>query len=523
MDFLKTAYYHSNQFLLHVLVIAFCVIVAISVMILSPIEFIIYSGHGFQLLGANLILDGFHPFIDFKTPYGPLVFYLSAAAQKITDSRIIGEVVLDSVGFFTSYLLLFVIAYGISKRFVIAYGITLYSLLFFPNFFKYYILLGPVLVLFSLFLYSRKQSCLRILFFACSVVITMLFRFDFGLYGLVAGSVQIFILSGNWVKRQIVVLVSIILFLSPWLLSLILSGHFHDYIYQSTIGSLTFGYGTSLSLPLPNIYSLISYDNAVFIIYLLFYAIPIVTSFRIYRQWQFISVGEKSFITATTTLALLSLIQSIHRFDVSHLLQAVTPQFVLLAWFAREIITRWSLWGKVIIAIATVLTVTLSIYFSSTYFLGLLNRFGQHRTLRQDFMFYFKNKKEYIEDLISLNYQNAELRVIHYLSSDPELKSIAVFPVASQISYWSDLPLSSSYLFISPGYFSSESEQVEMISELERRRNQIIVLQPKHVFDPKKNNTMDTYMPLVYRYIIVNYTADKEVGPYIVYKKILKS
>ena len=112
---------------------------------------------GIQFAGAGQIEFGEHPFIDFRSTYGPLTFYASFVAQRIGGGTIAAELLLCALAYSVAFLLLFFCAREMGGT-LIGLICTALALAILPRFYKYYIFLGAALVMASLLGYIRRPG-----------------------------------------------------------------------------------------------------------------------------------------------------------------------------------------------------------------------------------------------------------------------------------------------------------------------------------------------------------------------------
>ncbi|MGH7785347.1 MAG: hypothetical protein ACRERC_00680, partial [Candidatus Binatia bacterium] len=135
-----------------------------------------------QLGGANQILHGEHPFVDWHTDYGPLRYYPSALAQWLLGPRTLAELLLVTLAYAAGYTLLFTLLWEVSGRRAVAALLLAVALVLAPRLFKYYVMLGPVLSLWAAWRYIERQSSIFLVALAAMAVVFGLFRIDFGAF-----------------------------------------------------------------------------------------------------------------------------------------------------------------------------------------------------------------------------------------------------------------------------------------------------------------------------------------------------
>ena len=214
------------------------------------------SNQGGQLSKAQEILKGFHPFVDIMgNIYGPLVFYFSALGQLLSGNRLIGEILIVFIGYVSSYVLLYYLMEKITKSFVISYLLLIVSLTFLPKFYKYYIVFGPILVIFSIYYFLFKRVDYKgVAFLGFSTGISILFRFDFGVYAFIVGLMAVYLALRNRGKN--ILINHLTCFISaafitglPFLFFLILNNRFPGAIIETF--QVVVGMAHGLDLPAP--------------------------------------------------------------------------------------------------------------------------------------------------------------------------------------------------------------------------------------------------------------------------------
>src|SRR6478609_4058249 len=167
----------------------------------SPGAFLRGRDAGYQLAGAVQIVAGIHPYVGFPESYGPLAFYASAWAQMIFADRIIGEMALCSLGFGLGYGMMYILIQQATGRRLLALAAVILALGLLPPIYIYYLILGPLLVLFVSWQYFRVPSRGRFWTLAVAVAVCGLFRPDFGVYTWAAAAVGFAMAESHWKAR----------------------------------------------------------------------------------------------------------------------------------------------------------------------------------------------------------------------------------------------------------------------------------------------------------------------------------
>ncbi len=175
---------------------------------------------GIQFAGAGQIEFGEHPFIDFRSTYGPLTFYASFVAQRIGGGTIAAELLLCALAYSVAFLLLFFCAREMGGT-LIGLICTALALAILPRFYKYYIFLGAALVMASLLGYIRRPGRGRLALLAGTTAIAGLYRPEQGMYAFVSGVTAILIVERSARRALVEFPAMIVAVASPWLIFLV--------------------------------------------------------------------------------------------------------------------------------------------------------------------------------------------------------------------------------------------------------------------------------------------------------------
>ena len=173
-------------------------------------------------------MNGGQPYIDFPIYYGPLTPYASALGQKIvTGERPIGEMALVVFGYTLSYFLLFNLIWQASHGLSIALVVIGIALLLVPRMYKYYIVLGPAATMTALWWYIKYPRALLLVVLSGTIVLTGLFRQDYGAYSLFTAAIVLTRqpMAGRTRLTTLLALVGLtLLFVLPWLIFMAVNG-----------------------------------------------------------------------------------------------------------------------------------------------------------------------------------------------------------------------------------------------------------------------------------------------------------
>ena len=165
-------------------------LIAVVVRTPTPDIFLVDSDAGHQLAGAQQIEFGEHPFVDFRSTYGPLTFYASYAAQRIGGGTIAAELLLCALAYSVAFLLIFRCTDAMGGTFIALGCTAVWQSRRLPRFYKYYIFLGTALVMICLLRYIRRPGRTRLALLAGAIVIAGLYRPDQGIYAFVRRGVR---------------------------------------------------------------------------------------------------------------------------------------------------------------------------------------------------------------------------------------------------------------------------------------------------------------------------------------------
>jgi hypothetical protein len=456
---------------LGVLVVAF---IAVAIRTPTPDIFLVDSDAGHQLAGAQQIGFGEHPFIDFRSTYGPLTFYASYAAQRIGGGTIAAELLLCALAYSAAFLLIFRCARVMGGT-LIALACTALAAAQLPRFYKYYIFLGAALVMVCLLRYIRRPGQTRLAMLAGATAIAGLYRPDQGVYAFVSAVSAILIVERSAIRALVVLPGMIVVAASPWLIFLIARGGVKNYILDSTLGAARHAAG--LSLPFPHLdfsQSLGAAGNLSAIGYCIWWSIPAIAVVVLLAGWGRLEPPTRRCAAVTTIFAALSLLQSAHRSDYGHLTEALAPCYVLLAFIAGAIVTSRSraIWrGMTLGMLAAGIAICI--------WVGVVEHsFGQFndRVLHDYTFFYAHRPAVYLRRLRTAYPGLPYLGAIDFIEEHTtQGQRFLAVPFMTTFYYLTGRPFAGGQMLMAPGYFSDEADQRRMTQTLARQGNPLIV------------------------------------------------
>ena len=478
----------------------------------APAIFLSDSDAGHQLAGAQQIAMGEHPFVDFRSTYGPLTFYASYIAQKIGGETIAAELLLCTTAYSTAFLLLFLSAREMGGT-PIALICTALALVQLPRFYKYYIFLGTALVLFCVFKYIRQPRKGRLALMAITVVIAGLYRPDQGAYAFLAAMMAVLVVEKSMMRAMLVFAGMVMAAAAPWLIFLIARGGLKNYILDSTVGAAHHAIG--LNLPFPRLdfsRPLGSGPNLSAMTFFIWWAMPLVAMVALLIGWRRLNRPMRCMAGVAILYAALSLLQSAHRSDHGHLIQAVLPCYVLAAFVAGMILkspraaSAWKVSALMAMALAMSVSVWTGMVEHSS---GDINP-----NILHDFTYFYAHRPAtYITRLRAAQPDLSYLQAVDFIESHtaPGQRILAV-PTMTMLYYVTGRPFGGGQMLMAPGYFSDDADQQRMIEALAREGNPLIIeVADGGEYDRMPSRKTRTFAPIFYGYVDAHYY--KVTGP----------
>jgi hypothetical protein len=479
-----------------------------------------------QLNGASQILHGEHPFIDWHTDYGPLRYYPSALAQWLLGARTLSELLLVTAAYSLAYTLLFRMMWIASRRRVVAAVLLGVALIVAPRLFKYYTTLGPVLCLWLAWRYIALGTRAAMAWLAAWVVLTGLFRFDFGAFAGVGALVAVASAPGAWAQRgrRIAELIGWgVLFVSPWVVWLLVNRSLATYLIDTLL--VAPGHASAMALPFPRFdpsQPLLAPDNAIFLMYACYWALPPAT--LVAALWPGVCAdhAERRRMVTAAALAQAVLLHAAHRSDFSHLLQVLPVGFVPLAWFAGRIPSPRAArqpagWLARAAMIAVALAVGAAVWggvrvngWPSPYAGQGLLKLGEHALSRAALS----------ERLQARRPDDPRVQAVRYIQrcSSPGDR-IVTLPPWTGLSYFADRRFAGGLPNWSPGFFNAPADQQRWIDLVQAQHVELVFGDFSRVLDGRDERRFETYSPLVSAYILAAYVPIGRFGPIVVWAR----
>jgi len=479
----------------------------------NPVSFVQDNDWGFQLTGANQIINGIHPYIDFVIYYGPLVHYTSAIALLLSGGNPIGEIILVVSSYTLAYFIFYIILMKSNNNFGLSFISTTIALILMPRMYKYYILIWPLLVIYFIWGYLDKPSNKRLFCLSIIVVVTGLYRQDFGIYAYISSITAVIFQNYKVALQNAKIIIKDILNFTiytiiislPWLIWLILNKSLENYFSYSTY--ITFKAVNSIAKPLIlwDWTNAFSRGNVFILIYYIFQSLPAISFiFLVYQRNKFKLIEiQKIFILAI--MSQLTMLQSIHRIDVPHFLQSVPLGLILFTWITSKSYNYFRVEGTRIISVFRFFPLIIYLFvINSSLMLGSIpdHSFSESSNYLK---LYQLNRNDLI-DLLSKNYpENAGLKIIRYVRScSKNDDQILAYVRLTSLYYITDRGFPGNVMSINPGFPTPAWEKV-IINDLETQNAIIFVDRINFSYDGNEANKFGNYSPNLHKYLYDNF------------------
>jgi hypothetical protein len=347
------------------------------------------------------------------------------------------------------------------------------------------------------------------LFAAFGVVVAGLYRPDMGAYAALAGMVAMALVHRDWdsrVRDMFRFGVMIVLVASPWLLFVSARHHLLDYLHDSVMGSASQAQG--LSLPFPRPHAELAWNAPVNLEAFAFYIwwlLPIIAVVITVMRWRAMDELLRRRAVVTIILSALCLLQSAHRSEYNHLMQALAPSYVLAAFVVAQLIDAvQSTPARVTIASVAVVLAGVSVAAgAATVSLagGSLKAIPNYRK------FYLHDRQTFVARMGERSPDNRYVKLIRYIDTHtaPGERILAV-PFIPMLYFLSDRPFAAGQMLVAPGYFSGATDEYRMTRRLKAQGNPMVIEAVEGgAFDGMASREMRSFAPIFYAYMLDNY------------------
>jgi len=290
---------------------------------------------------------------------------------------------------------------------------------------------------------------------------------------------------------------------SPWLIFLIARGGVGKYIFDESFGAASHAVGLELPFPRMNFsQSLTSGVNLSAAAYFIWWAVPVVAVAVLAAAWKRLDTRMRRCAIVTIIYAGLCLLQSAHRSDYGHLIQAIVPCYALVAFVAGAIWGSGALRIGAIAALATGMAISVSAGLVE-HSLGQINPSVVH-----DFAYFYAHRPAtYLARLRQEQPDLPNLKLIDFIESHTtKNQPLLALPFMTMLYYETGHPFAGGQMLMAPGYFSDDAGQKLLVETLKRQGNPLIVeMADGGEFDGLPSRKTRNYEPIFYQYVDANY------------------
>ena len=502
-------------------IVILLIAIAVFSYLIPPVEyFFVDPDQGVQLAIGDKILNGEQPYIDVAVGiYGPLVFYATALFQYLFNKHLAGEIILIILAFAITTTFLFILINKITGKSYLAFLTTLLFILLCPRFYKYYIVLGPIIFLSALFRFTRSSKITSAFILGIACGINILYRFDLGAVCVFTSFLVITIIKRSsftdFCYSSIATLSGILITILPWLIYLSTRIELFEFFIKhfSQIKDMSSG----LYLPSPKYHSneaLFTKLNSYFFLYYLFPLVPIalIASLPLHKSQR----TPKIFLFACSIFSLLLFAQALHRSDIPHFLQAIFPSIVTLGILWSIIIETISTKRISIIVLACFAAIVTILCFPLSFATSIEGKAFASTDFWSKIYTYTLSRSETRKYLLQNppgGYFNWAVNLSEYLHNHTDTRdSIIIWPYQPQLYYWSERPFATTRSHLIPNRLTEDKQQEKIINQISQANVKYIVDFPNWSYDSGNDATHHKYFSMVMSYIKKNYKIVKKFG-----------
>jgi len=472
------------------------------------------DGGMFMYGATHLLATGAQPQVDVLSSYGPMSFYVRAALQSVLGQRLIAEMAVAWIGYTLAYVLLFGLVRRISASRRFAFFTLLLALVCIPRYYKFFVVLMPVLTATAGAAYIARPRPWRAGALGVSVGLALLFRHDFGAYCLLGALAAWWLGSrpGTRLANGAWMLGGLILAVGCWAVPVAGLGLLLPLLRD--LSALTLGQGAGLALPHP-LRTWVPASTAM--LFLTVYSLPALAGALLVGLRDRLAPADKALGWMLVLLAAATLGQSMHRADIPHLLQVMAPTYLVLA-------LCWRLYAQLRLAPAwramvqggTLLWVVVPVA-AVAWPGGWLPRYDLSvvaQRLRDGWLTPAALRTRIPAEAPG---DPAGAAVLAAVEMTAPGERIAVFPFAPQVYFFSERTMAGDTLAIAPGYLDQPYFQERIIASLRRDRPRLVLWDTGLAYDglPQRNAVL-THAE-VYRFVTDAYQPVGEAGPFTLF------
>ncbi len=342
---------------------------------------------------------------------------------------------------------------------------------------------------------------------------TGLYRSDFGVYTFLVGACGI-VLAGERklemdLRRLGAFAVATLAFASPWLLFLLLRGQLGAFFYESSVGALANARGMALPIPMPEFSgSLTGPANLKAYSFWLWYSVPVVAAAILGVRWHRLNPTYRLKSLVTILLSVFCLVQSTHRSDFGHLLQALSCSFVTMGFVLNEAVDMLRSGWRVRAGAAALIglcIVTLWASVSADH-QKQLKRSDWSISLEHLTRFYWASPSVFMQKTEEVygeqEYISLAKVIKRHTAADERVFAV---PFMTSLYVLSERAFAGRQMLVAPGYFSTTDDQRLLVEALQKQGHPVIVEQEAAGFDERPERDARAFAATLFEYVEDHY------------------
>jgi hypothetical protein len=221
-------------------------------------------------------------------------------------------------------------------------------------------------------------------------------------------------------------------------------------------------------------------------------------------------------VTVAVILAQLTLVQSIHRSDHRHLIEAIPASLVLVVWF-----TEWATLGvrgasrhARLAGAAGIAATGMAVLAVSAAALRLHDVVvASPMNVPGWLVEYSGSRSALVIRVLQRNRENWEAQAIEYIRrcTAPDERVLAL-PYLTSYYHLSERRFGGGHMYISPGFFNRDADQRRLIEVLESQQVPLIIDMPGFGIDGRRERSVEHMAPIVDEYFRKEYVSAGRIG-----------
>jgi hypothetical protein len=305
---------------------------------------------------------------------------------------------------------------------------------------------------------------------------------------------------------------------APWLIWAGLRGGLIRYFAYTIAGSA--GIAGGLAVPFARFDAggpLASINNATFLSFLVFHAIPSLSLLALWALRGSLDANTRLGLLSAALLAEGCLVQSMHRADYDHLVQALPLSLVLVAWIVGVTVDRMLGEAGPRHESAAVLLAGFG-GLASALLLGAVDQVQQPTlrplTVMERLAVYARSREQLLGTVERLHPGLWIAEMTRYVRDHtrPGERILALPAPLQNVYYVAEHPFAGGQLTIAPGTFATEGDQRQLVDRLERERAVLVLDMPLWAFDGQVQRQPRSFAPILWAYIKATFPEVKSFG-----------